>query len=86
VSAWGPPPARAIYQTGGSLGPPSLEARRLRLDTLAQCVEQLCRTPCTTTLASASQIPKPVSFALRSHLAVAVMSRSTRARWTSSPP
>ena len=48
VSAWGPPPARPIYRTGGSLGPPSLEARRLRLDTLAQCVAQLCRAPGTS--------------------------------------
>ena len=35
--------------------------------------------PAQPTLASASQVPKPVSFAVRSHLALTVMSRSTRA-------
>src|SRR2546425_1708743 len=48
VSAWGPPPARPIYRTGGSLESPSLETRRLRLDTFAQCVAQLCRPPGTS--------------------------------------
>src|SRR5260370_31402277 len=38
VSAWGPPPARPICQTGRSLGPPSLAARRLRPATLRPAV------------------------------------------------
>src|SRR6266436_4508672 len=49
VSAWGPPPARPIYRTGGSLGPPSLEARRVR-----RTYPNRCRSPCGRTWRSRS--------------------------------
>jgi len=79
VSAWGPPPAVRFIEPGAVW-----DLHRWRRGDCGSTLwdsawHSFAERRAQATLASASQVPKPVSFAVRSHLALTVMSRSTRA-------